>query len=446
MSSRQRQSGRPSGAPSAATTLPPYQQPSHPLSMSAQQALATLAYNNSLAKLKGHYAKIETLIPKGAGEVNDVLYTRQEQATQRKARRARKGLDEEDTDEELEQMKETVDGMTKKMEAAMRKAIDGKVIVEDMEEGVQYLRQNALRLTQAESQTQLTQRSQHRRQGRRSGRAGGSGEDDEDEDMEDEEEYDSPGPTPLNMEGIEITGPSKLFKNRLQEKKDRWQVASNSARYAENNSYIGFRQIVHDAQHPGGDILLPHASTWFTERGEPALGVTVGATAGDDDDDDVMIAKDSISTKCPLTLREFKDPVSSSKCPHSFEREAIMGMINSSGARMGTGQKVVQCPVSGCDKATDLKVNPVLLRMIERLRKAKDQASDDEDDVDATDRPSGSSMQRAESLVSNPVHPAQASTSLASRARSRMPEQEPPQSSIVLDLGGSDDSDETEEE
>ncbi|KAF2804631.1 uncharacterized protein BDZ99DRAFT_451749 [Mytilinidion resinicola] len=436
MASHQRQPGRPSGAASASATLPPYQQPSHPLSMSAQQALTTLSNTVSLAKLKAHYAKIETLIPKGAGEVNDVLYTRQEQATQRKARRARKGLEEEGTDEELEETKETIEGMTRKMEAAMRKAIDGRVIVEDIEEGVQYLRQNALRLTQAESQTQLTQRSQQRRKGRRSGKVEGSGEDDEDEEMADDEEYDSPGPTPLNMEGIEITGPSKMFKNRLQEKKDKWQVASHSARYAENNSYIGFRQIVHDAQHPGGDILLPHASTWFTERGEPALGVTVGATAGEDDDDDVMIAKDTISTKCPLTLREFKDPVSSRKCPHSFEKEAIMGMINGSGARLGTGQKVVQCPVSGCDKmlcAADLKVNPVLLRVIERLRKAKDQASDDEDDVDATDRPSGSSMQRAD-------------TNLASRARSRMPEQEPPQSSIVLDLGGSDDSDETEEE
>jgi hypothetical protein len=270
-------------------------------------------------KLKNHYAAVETLLPKIAGEVNDVLYARDEKAKQRRARRAKQGLEEEEgTDEELQNTKEIVGEMTKKMEVAMRKGIDGKVVVEDMEDGIVYLRQNALRLTQAESQTQLTQRRQHgRRRGARRQAAGEEEEAEEDEDMEDEE-YDSPGPTPLNMQGIEITGPSKLWKNRLREKKDKWEMASHTARYAENNSYIGFKQVVNDAQHPGGDVPLPHASTWFTERGEPAIGVTMVGGEGDEDDDLIM-ERGIISTKCPLTLQEFKDPVSSKKCPHSFE-------------------------------------------------------------------------------------------------------------------------------
>ena len=44
-----------------------------------------------------------------------------------------------------------------------------------------------------------------------------------------------------------------------------------------------------------------------------------------------------------------QDPVSSKKCPHSFEKQAIMGMINSSRTRLpgpnGMNEKAVRCPV-----------------------------------------------------------------------------------------------------
>ncbi len=120
--------------------------------------------------------------------------------------------------------------------------------------------------------------------------------------------------------------------------------------YATNNTYIGFKRIVHDALHPGDDAPpLANPSTWFPTDAAllPSTNTRSRARAdgdGDDDDDDLAIASERISIKCPLTLLPYKDPVTSSKCPHSFEKAAILDMIARSAGRLG-GEKAVKCPV-----------------------------------------------------------------------------------------------------
>lgn len=67
--------------------------------------------------------------------------------------------------------------------------------------------------------------------------------------------------------------------------------------------------------------------------------------------DELTVASERISIKCPITLLPMKDPVTSTKCPHSFEKEAILSMINVSDVRAegsggrGGGQKAMQCPI-----------------------------------------------------------------------------------------------------
>ena len=352
MASRNRQStAGPSSQrrPPTAVELPPYEPPTHPLNNAAQRALNDLHRDHSLAKLKNHYADANETITSTAGIINDHLYEREESLRKRKARRAHQGLEEDNEGvEELEQLRQKVDRMTQRMEESVRKIIDGQTFVNNLEESIQYLQRNAVNLTQQQSLTQETQRSQPRQQRR----GEGSGSEDEDEQ--------SPGPTPLGGEDMEITGPSIMLQNRLQASKDKYQVLSHRTRYAQHNSYIGFRRVVHDAQNPGEDAPpLPHASTWFTESGSPAPGITsrdqrAGAGAEEDSDDDIAIARERISTKCPLTLQEFKDPVTSEKCPHTFEKSAILDMIRQSTNRLGVGpragEKAVHCPVPGCDE------------------------------------------------------------------------------------------------
>ena len=127
--------------------------------------------------------------------------------------------------------------------------------------------------------------------------------------------------------------------------------------YASHNDYVGFKKIVHDAHYPDDNAPpMPHASTWFPSESPHSSHPTTrsAATAAGSqpiDDDDLAVASERISIKCPITLLPMKDPVTSTKCPHSFEKEAILSMINASevrtggNGRRGDGQKAMQCPV-----------------------------------------------------------------------------------------------------
>lgn len=185
---------------------------------------------------------------------------------------------------------------------------------------------------------------------------------------------------------------------------------ANEIRYTTNNDYIGFYRIVHEAKYPGDDIPPPpHASTWFSHLEDPSTAAHGAASpvrrtrnqargrnrsASPADSEDIAIERERISLRCPLTLLTFTDPVTSTKCPHSFERLAIEDMI----ARSSTTEPIpsrdggrprrarcVKCPVCSVTLTLqDLRPDPVLLR---RVRRAEREAiEDDESDEDGIRR------------------------------------------------------------
>ena len=99
---------------------------------------------------------------------------------------------------------------------------------------------------------------------------------------------------------------------------------------------------------------MPHASTWFANESDDASvprtrGAAAAAADTIEDDDDLTVASERISVNCPITLLPMKEPVTSRKCPHSFEKTAILDMIKISDETVpGTGrhgQKAIKCPV-----------------------------------------------------------------------------------------------------
>ncbi len=64
------------------------------------------------------------------------------------------------------------------------------------------------------------------------------------------------------------------------------------------------------------------------------------------DDDDVVMTQCQVSTKCPITKREMVDPVTNKYCQHTYDRTAIMQMMEN--------RKNALCPVSGCGNKTPL--------------------------------------------------------------------------------------------
>lgn len=344
---------------------------------------------HSLKKLDDHFVEAQAAVSNSAAEINDRVTEGEKDSKKRKAREDEDGGEGGegggggDAEQSLEELREKVDRMTQRMEESMRKLIDGRHSLQSIRESVDSI--SELARTNASTQASTQARTQTRR--RRATMEDGDEADDEDEDYHDFEPTDPAAATQTQASTIE------RFKKDMDKAKTRYQSHSMHARYTENNEYREFRKVVHDAQHHDDGVPLAHQDTWFPEGERPAPGVTTrrarAEAEADDSDDDIAVSRATVSTKCPLTLQEFKNPLTSTKCPHSFESEAILQMIAqarpvpvNAGARP---EKAVQCPVSGCSKMltkADLQTDNVLIRKIRRLQEAARLEAEESDNDD----------------------------------------------------------------
>jgi hypothetical protein len=353
MSSRIRNSNaRPTVArPSAAATpnrttaneLPPYKKPSHPLNAEAARELRALQ-GDSAKQVKKHNDQAVEVIRSAAEGVNDMLRDHSEYLNRRQKKwDAGRNLDDkEDEERRMQDLSEQVDEATAKLEESMRAIIDNGMAAQRMDETLEWVQQNAPRQLQEEYQTQMTQRATQRQTQAENQDADG------DEDMEDAP---TPGPTPLDGSRVTLTGVSELFSTRQERQKDIYTSLSLTARYARNNHYRDFKRIVHDAKFAEEGPALGDEETWFTEAGLPAPGITNTQRGDFDDGDDIVMNKAKISTRCPITFQEYKEPYTSIKCPHTFEKVAIIEMIR---AQRGG----IECPIPGCSKVSHCDHEP----------------------------------------------------------------------------------------
>ena len=163
----------------------------------------------------------------------------------------------------------------------------------------------------------------------------------------------------------------------------------------------------------------------------------------EDSDDDIAIQRATISIKCPLTLREFEDPLSSKKCGHSFEASAILEMLQ-------TQRGSIQCPCAGCRETLtkqDLFRDAVLLRKIKRIQRAKEL---EEEDAEA----GGGATQRNATLIEDDGDDVDAVIERQTQMKRPLKREPtatggdaPPAASQVVDMmGSSEDEDEHEDE
>ncbi|CAO2647637.1 Nn.00g085590.m01.CDS01 [Neocucurbitaria sp. VM-36] len=451
MTSRSRPStARPTGSrPSVAPTpsqngtdeLPPYKKPSHPLDAEATRSLRDLQ-GRSLNDVKRHNSHAMETITSTAESVNDMLRDHALYLERRQKKwDAGKSLDDkEDELQIMKELQEKVDAATAKLEESMRAVVDSGIAAQRIDETLDWLRQNAPKQLEEEYQTQMTQRAtQQESQSQAESRRRRTEDGYEDEEVD---QAPTPGPTPLDGSRVALTGTSELFTTRMQREKDTYTSLSLTARYARNNDYRDFKRIVHDAKYGDSAPPLGHEDTWFTETGSPAPGITDSTQRGDfDDDDDIVVDKATISTRCPITFQQFKEPYTSSKCPHTFEKNAILDMIRQSphriggGGKRGQGVKGIECPVTGCAQtltAADLRADPILIRKIKRMQQAEADAAEESSDDEEIE----SSRLSAHQVDGSHVAP-------VSTSGLQVPSsQQPPSASIVEDLGSPSDSDE----
>ena len=440
MSVARRSLHRQSGATEPSRTqprreLPNYEPLAHPLNANAQRKLETLLRTHSTDKLDQHIRAAILTLQENVFGVTDNVVMNEHTLSRQKAKLERQqqgaGADATEVDRlgeletELQGMKTKVERMTKQMDDRVRKMIDDEHSVANVHQCVKDLAAEASShgMHSEPSQAANIPRSSRRTQTDPTAH-------DNDNDNQDEGEAEHPtasasqtfpaftptdptaGPTQTQPTAA-ASAPSTAFRATLQRLRDKYQTYTPRQRYAQNNHYRQFRKTWHDASYPetaDGALPppMPHESTWFAAAAGEGRAAQPGHTGGkamqdgdgnqvgagaeneeDDDDDDIAIQRERISTKCPLTLRAFVDPVTSTKCPHSFERSAIEGMISASAVRLGgggrhaTGPRAVQCPVPGCTQmlaATDLGADVVLRRKIARLLRAERMEAEEEEE------------------------------------------------------------------
>ncbi|KAK4989200.1 hypothetical protein LTR50_003414 [Elasticomyces elasticus] len=447
--------------PLTTVELPPYEPPTHPLSADALRALTSLLQNHPTKKLEERLKNAVALVSNSAAEVNDRFFLTEQTARKRKARREQQeieaGSEDEQRQESLEKSRQEVDRMTTKLDESLRKVIDAQHYIASLETIVHSVAQQTtanttlvLQATQQRRMRDLTQRGV-------------------DQDS-DEEQNSSFAPTATTMQSqVQTAPPIEAFREKMERERTRYQQHPLAVRYAQNNDYRQFKRLVNDAKYPEGNVTLPHENTWFNEGTVPAPGITAQGGGDADSDDDLAIMTEKISTKCPLTLQDFREPLTSRKCPHTFEKAAILEMIGQSTVRVGggsqargrppAGERAVQCPVPGCGNmltAADLHSDAILLRKIKRLqnartmededdeadgrRQAQSVGSDDEgEDIEEMERRTQVRDVKLERL-SNTVRGAQRVPAMV------LAQQTPQGDAAMVDLGGDTDEDESEEE
>ncbi|KAI4224968.1 MAG: hypothetical protein L6R36_004283 [Xanthoria steineri] len=456
---------------------PAYQSLAHPLNPDAQYALHNLPTSHTLNEVKKRLLTATNHLNDVTGDLNDQYSTKKFEFDKKKssnAARARElessqGAEDEDDDQErhMNDAWKEVENLTGKLEARTRQVIDIQARVENTETVLKELNanvghghgstQSTLGASQFRSQTQRRRRGQQR------------SSDDEDE-SEDNDTNQAEAPTStLN-----------IFKNKLTAAESNYSSLSMNDRYTSHNTYIGFRQIVHDARHPNDDVPMPHHSTWFPSSPRNPTDTSHQSSNGknrsksnkqnstqqasDSSDDEIQIAREKRSIRCPITLLPLANPLTSTRCPHSFESDAILNMLGASGLRAHaaagngkndgpvlnanprdrSGVNAIKCPECSVLLTKDtLRVDPALVRKIKKiaeLEKRQRDGDDNDDDDDDDDGGGGYGGRRAEEVTSSPVKSMRGGWSQSAQSAKREVSMVP--DSQIVDLGSEEDVDE----
>ncbi|KAL8851873.1 MAG: hypothetical protein Q9221_003196 [Calogaya cf. arnoldii] len=436
-----RQRGTPSTARTSTTTarqpsnaanaLPAYQPLTHPLNPTAQHALHNLPTTHPLNDLKQRLSTASNHLNEVTGDLNDQYQVKKAEFDKQKSQKAARAKelessqgadnDDEDGDRPMQDAWTEVENLTGKMEARTRLVIDIQARVENTETVLKELNAN---VTNGRTSTQSTLgasqfRTQTQRQRRR--HRPGHDEDDSEDDHDDNDAAPEDAPTPA------LT----VFKTKLSTASSNYNSLSMSDRYTSHNTYIGFRQIVHDSRHPNDDTPMPHHSTWFPTDNQPSTTAPQPnrrnnkrpkPTPPPSEDDEIQIAREKRSIRCPITLLPLSNPLTSTRCPHSFESEAILNMLSASPLRAHnssndqnnkptlstlprdkTAVNALKCPE--CEvlltKET-LRMDAALVRKIKKIAEVerRQQNGDDEDDDNEA---GGDGRDKIEEVTSSPV-------------------------------------------
>lgn len=406
--------------------LPPYEPLQQPLNEVSVRAVQEIANRTSTTKAyEAHLERANALLREAIGVINDTYTERKAQLAERIEAREQRGRPiptelELELTKAVERLSEPVPSLTKKIESGARTTIDQQMELEDERKALEWVarqleaRQGEDRHRRAQQEIAATNRRAARaerasRKRRREEEEGEDGEEkpdgeDGDEDEMDRTDDEDEGPPPISA--------VDALNAERKSCAEKYAAMSAYQKYALNNNYSVFKQTWHHAMYQDDDVPVPDASTWFDADGNPNDGTAgdAGAAAGggDDSDEDLVVARETISLKCPLSLVTMTEPYKSDVCKHVFERTAIMEYLRSGPQK---------CPQTGCDKVlvkTQMSEDNIMRRRIIRAQKTQQRRNEAADTSDIE----GDGVEDVENVVIDSQVDAVQSKREASRAES----------------------------
>jgi E3 SUMO-protein ligase NSE2 len=383
------------------------------------------------------------LLASSTGDINDRAYTQKTKYLKRKVRKEKERAEnpaepeDEDTaaaeaaaDARYEEFQRKTEELTRLMDTSIRGVIDDLNLLEGYPDTVKNVAEKVFDAAALQRRRfEAAHAEPHRRRGHqsRTSEEGDEQMDDEEEEPEERASSRSQRP-PLD----ESETPHNQFSQAVADQKYRWDSQTLTERYAHDNYYKGWKAALWDAQNPGDQPPpMPHESMWFaseegraaragilsTQQGRSRTGADPSCTEpGDDSESDIEISAANVHLKCPLTLLPFKIPMTSRKCNHSYEKDAILQMLAKSPVPLSAAQegelrnmrdrgrrearraemlaqqpRRVRCPDAGCSMdingEEDLYENQLLKRRVARYmaRQAQDAAATSDVDDDEED-------------------------------------------------------------
>ena len=185
-SARSRQSGAPNRQRTG-PTLPTYQPAEHPLNETAIRAVQDLHRNHRLDSLKTRLNTANNHLASAAVDVNDRFVARIALHEKSRARREKQGTQEDNEEEEsaMSEKRRQTDELTARLDSGVRKIVDAKFQVHNVEKALKELETNVANNRGAIAPTQSTLGASQFRSNRR--RRDGN-VDEEDSANEDENE------------------------------------------------------------------------------------------------------------------------------------------------------------------------------------------------------------------------------------------------------------------
>lgn len=377
----------------------------------------TKQHQSDLTKLNEHLAKAVEYLSSTVAQVND--RAREERTDHRKKlnRLAKENENEpEDEREGYEDFQHKVDALTKKMDISVRRLVDDRIWMSSVPDALSHVVSKSASaadttIQQGTPSTQTTNRTTQRSIL---------------DDSDDESALLNDEPNMTESQALAPPNPAKTPTSLLQAAfsthDTKWRHKTLTEKYADDNDYKGFYRMVYDAKNGDSDTVppMPHHSMWFAVEEGRTTNQTTSTTNGlnpsqrqrntqsqneetnedEEGESDIEIASERLRITCPITLAPFREPLASTKCPHAYEKSAILSMLQTTTDHvpLTTDQliELSQIPQSGAGRAqrqkrekemktpqikcpecsvpitqADLRPDPVLLRKVNRILEAQ---------------------------------------------------------------------------